>query len=105
MLEFAPIEYVAHSNTDTILYGDELENGMRVLIEDTLFRGDPANAGSVTNSQERVNETAAWCTVTKFKFGGVIRFVGLYDDGTMRVRQYARSIAWIVKLDSIPESE
>lgn len=97
--------YVAQSVTDTIVYGDQLREGMRVLIEDHMVRGsdkEPDNPYAVA----RVDECNQWCEVTGLRFRrGLATFIGKYDDGTQRVRQYASSYAWIVKLDSIPVSE
>ena len=93
--------YVANVADETIVFGDSLANGMRVLIEDSLLRGDE----SATNSYEvaRAEETLNWCKVTKFKIrNGIATFVGVYDDGSLRVRTYATGHGWIVKENSIP---
>lgn len=94
-----PRNYVADSTKgETILFGNELENGMRVLIEDKIFRGWE----SVPGESARIAECNEWCEVTRLsRKNDIVRFVGIYDDGTMRVRTYANELGWIVKLDSM----
>lgn len=104
MLEYVGLGYAEHANTETIVFGDDLENGMRVLVESSFLRGNPEHDQSSVYDRARLDETAAWCTVTQVKHRErTVRFVGVYDDGTMRVRVYSKNYGWIVKLDSIPE--
>lgn len=84
--------------TEDVIYGDELENGMRVLVESACRYDDRVlvvNEIAVTNR---------WCVVTKLrkKEGEKITFVGLYDNDERHVRTSAASDGWVVKLDSIP---
>jgi hypothetical protein len=98
---------------EDLIFGDELCEGMIVLLEDSLFRGDPARAFSETDDHSRwerdkCKEINRWCTVTRLLVTPrhdaepLIRFVGEYPDGTKRVRQYSASYAWFVKRESIP---
>lgn len=80
--------YVAHESTDDIMKGKDLRDGMIVLIEDPVMRYS-AGAGE-------------WCEVTRLEViptrdWPMVKFVGRYADGTMRVRSYAASYEWIVK--------
>lgn len=95
--------YVANSATDTILFGRQLENGMRVLIEDSLLRGPDRDTDNPYDIARR-DENNQWCEVTNLQGNfNTTMFVGKYDDGTLRIRRFSPSWAWIVKLDSIPE--
>lgn len=94
--------YTANAATDTILYGDQLREGMEVLIEDTMLREYDTDSDS-PYVEARRNACNYWCQVTGLRYqSGVLTFIGLYDDDTMRVRRYATSYAWIVKDTTIP---
>lgn len=92
-----PRNYIANSRIEEILYGHELQNGDRVLIEDSLNRYDPDSVVPAFKDQAMI--TNRWCKVTRLeKKGSTVKFVGLYDNGDMVVREYSKSFAWIVKL-------
>lgn len=95
--------YVANAATDTILYGDQLREGMRVLIEDPLFKellDDDSDSPYTIGRRSACNQ---WCEVSALRYkDGIVTFIGLYDDGTMRIRKYATDYAWIVKVDTLP---
>ena len=118
--------YEMNPETDDLLAeGTELENGMIVLLEDSLMREDPERVDSTAlgtrYQQERLREVNRWCEVMNFKvqrrfehddMGSVltevdplVEFVALYSDGTKKKRRYAASYAWIVKKDSIPGND
>jgi len=93
---------------EDLLSGRDLKDGMVVLIEDYMLRGDPEHLGSDNRyEQARIRETNRWCTVTNVRltYGQYpcVTFFAVYADGTKRKRMYAQEYAWIVKLDSIPE--
>lgn len=89
--------YIANARIEEIVFGHELANGDRVLIEDKLFRGDPDS--SLNYYKDKAMITNRWCQVTRLQQkNGFIKFVGLYDNGDMVVREYADTIAWIAKL-------
>lgn len=95
--------YVANMATDTILYGDQLREGMRVLIEDSFFKELLDADSDSPYIEARRNACNQWCEVSALRNeGDIVTFVGLYDDDTMRVRRYATSYAWIVKDNTIP---
>jgi hypothetical protein len=92
-----PRNYIANARIEKILFGHELKNGDRVLIEDSLFRGDPNSA--VATLRDRAMICNRWCQVTRLeKKNGLVKFIGLYDNGDMTVRDYSATTAWIVKL-------
>ncbi len=95
--------YTANAVTDKIVFGDQLQNGMRVLVAESIMRGHSGDdAYSVASRAER----NCWCKVTELRQrNNVVTFVGVYDDGSMRVRTYNKDDGWIVKLDSIPAGE
>lgn len=92
--------YTANSETESILYGDELEEGMVVMIEDWLLRGEEESSSFY--DQARAEENNQFCKVTRLRKGNLVRFVGEYEDGTLRTRTFNSSYTWIVKKDSIP---
>lgn len=109
---------------DLVPSGTLLQNGMMVLLEDSMMRADPAtlNSSSETHNRyegERAREVNRWCEVThlevrkRFDYDDIgavigesspiISFVAVYFDGTKKKRRYDASYAWLVKLDSIPK--
>ncbi len=108
-----PFGYVTRSfamnpDTDDLLFGNELTEGMVVLVEDHLFYEDPLILNKKNPSEyavSRLNEKQRWCRIERFANGterDLVSFVGVYADGTKRVRTYNKSYAWFVKKDSIP---
>jgi hypothetical protein len=93
--------YVAQSEFEDIVFGRDLRDGMIVLLEDDILRADPGNLRSGYD-RARADEINRWCEVTRLEVIAhpttpLIRFVGCYPDGSMRVRTYGASYAWIVK--------
>jgi hypothetical protein len=95
--------YVCQTEFEDIVFGDNLQDGMIVLIEDSLIR---ENLEHITGSsaQHRADEMNRWCEVTELKVtprydtpSPLIKFVGVYPDGTKRVRTFCASYGWIVK--------
>lgn len=102
-----PIDYLLDPATEGIvLSGDELEEGMIVLIEDVLYRyytGTPLENLSA-DDRHRLLKSARWCKIERLDTSGqLIRFIGVYADGSKCVRSYRMDCAWIVKLDSASE--
>jgi hypothetical protein len=93
--------YVAQSEFEDIVFGKNLRDGMIVLLEDTLLRADIDSIRS-NYDQARADEVNRWCEVTRLEtiptgYGSLVSFVGVYPDGTQRVRRYSADYAWIVK--------
>jgi hypothetical protein len=91
---------------EDVIYGWDLRDGMVVLIEDALMRGDPARMHE-PHEGRRVRECNAWCRVEQLRAtpgpqDPLVSFMGVYGDGVKRPRTYAASYAWIVKKDSLP---
>lgn len=102
MSEFVDHSYEMDPGKEKILNGGRyLRNGMVVLIADPLMRYRYKGDVSVGP------ETNRWATVSQIRFiygdNTVVRFVGVYEDGTQAVHTYGETHAWIVKLDSIPD--
>jgi hypothetical protein len=94
--------YLIDPETEDLIWGDELQEGMVVLLEDAfLGRG---RLGKDKADLERVR----WCLVTKLRFedahggsGRLSKFIGVYGDGSKASRVYNTSFAWYVKRDSM----
>ena len=98
--DFAPIDYVMDPAMEDLIRGSELEEGMVVLVEDHLVRGDPEDLKMVSlhkSNVRRIFETSRWCMVTKLEQGNVMSFIGVYGDGTKIHRQYSDRYCWFVK--------
>jgi hypothetical protein len=104
--QFITVDYLLDPATENILFtGDELKEGMVVLIEGTIHRsynGEPLP--NLTPHQRRdILTCARWCKIETLAVrGGYARFIGIYADGSKCVRVYPSYESWIVKLDSIP---
>lgn len=96
--------------TDDLIRGAELKEGMVVLIEDTSVRADPAKHLEEDHECDiylcpRILAGALWCRVTRLerrRGDELVSFIGEYHDGTKRSRTYNISYCWFVKKGSIP---
>lgn len=94
--------------TEDLIYGGELKEGMIVFVEASPFNVDlkkyfetPEEERSKYD-EEKVEKDHRWCLVTKLSnYGEIVKFIGVYADGTKHSRMYNRSYAWFVKKDSI----
>jgi len=101
---FASKNFIMDPATDDMIYGSELEEGMIVLMGDSLIREDPAQFFQTPEeerseyTENRLRQSARWCRVTKLRYHGhIVQFIGVYEDGTKVSRSYANSYAWYVK--------
>lgn len=95
--------YVANAEYEDIVFGQDLRDGMFVLLEDDLMRQHLDSIGG-DYDRARADEMNRWCEVTRLRViprpecaSPLVKFVGVYPDGTMRVRTYDASYGWIVK--------
>lgn len=102
--DIVPQNYRYNIEIEDVIYGDELENGMVVLIEYSNRSWersiDPNAEGLLTKNR--------WCSVTKIRKAQDDRdvvFIGEYADGHKSVRRYDKTTGWVVKKDSIPVCE
>jgi hypothetical protein len=106
--EYAPKDYLMDPTTDELVAGDELEDGMIVLFEDTVLRPDPQRGISSPYDAVALKERARWCKITRLRRlenSQVISFVGLYADGVKMSRTFNESWYWIVKKYSTTDSQ
>lgn len=107
--DFEPMDFVMNPETEDLIRGDKLREGMIVLLEGCHMRQDPKNFETTDSAytRQRCLETARWCTVTDIRTSrnnrDVLSFIGLYADGTKFERMYNESYSWFVKLDSMPK--
>jgi hypothetical protein len=103
---FTPKFYRMNPETEELLpNGRHLANGMKVLIESPAHRMRVSD--DLTDWQEdRALENNQWCTIGALEVvGDMIRFIGVYNDGSKRIRTFQAFEAWLVKTDSIREVE
>jgi hypothetical protein len=101
--DVVPRYYKMNSVTEDLIYGDEIAEGMKVLVGEWRARYDESeptlhNAGLLTHNR--------WCTVTKLRIiDRMVYFIGEYADG-QKVRRDSNSMTtWIVKKSSVPTRE
>ncbi len=89
--------FVMNPETEDVIRGGELQEGMVVLLEDHMFR-------LPLHSDKERDFKATWCQVTKLQRNvrdEILSFIGVYSDGVKHSRTYNRSIFWLVKKDSV----
>lgn len=107
--------YTLDNKTEDILpNGRHLADGMVVMIEDPDCRERPEEVGKEVRGTDtdwllnRVLLNNRWCTVSHAEIingGETVQFVGIYEDGTKRSRSMGINKAWLVKIDTIRDSE
>lgn len=97
-----------NSDIEVIIRGEELQEGMVILLEEALMRENPSyhldSNPHICDDYRcpRIKETSQWCMVTNLKRrGDITSFVGVYADGVHRSRTYNESFFWLVKIDSM----
>lgn len=109
---FVPFTYLNDPETEDLVYGEELRDGMVVLVEDTIIRANPDHLETRSSyDRNRILETARWCKVTKLRFtplydqhgvsGKLVKFIAVYADGTQMSRKYNTEYSWYVKRASM----
>lgn len=95
-------------DTDVILRGEELQEGMIILLEEALMRENPSyhldSNPHICDDYRcpRIKETSQWCMVTNLKRrGDITSFVGIYADDVHRSRTYNESFFWLVKKEYV----
>ena len=93
--------YLMNPAEDTILFGDDLHEGMWVLRDDEFLRA------GVEASEEVQIRAQRFCRITRLQFHGQhLSFIGEWVDGYQKSEgPIAITYAWIVKKDSIPAEE
>lgn len=104
--EYVDRYYEMDPETEDVLPGRFVVEGMRVLVENPLYRNEiPKNDDPRVISEARMRNR--WATVEKLHIvrsgeTEMLCFVAVYDDGTKRMRTLSLDHAWIVKKDSAP---
>lgn len=113
-----PSDFVAYTfapilGTHLLLTGDMLVNGMVVVLEDHMMRGNPNDLSPESDKRQhgytpseydrrKIEEGARWALVTdvRVKSNGsdsqIVKFTAIYSDGTMRDRTYNVDYKWAV---------
>lgn len=95
--DLVPQNYQYDPETEDLIYGDQLREGM-VVLADVHGRADE-------NDPWKTRELLVknrWCEVTNKRSDDCVYFLGLYDNSVKALRTSARSQSWIIKKDSIP---
>ncbi len=102
---FEPRHRIMVPEFEDLCYGTDLKNGMFVLLEDALIKGDPDRIDSDYDKM-KLMETNRWCEITNYTLmprgadSPLISFIGLYSDGTKLPRIYDASYCWIIKIET-----
>lgn len=100
-----PQYYRMDPETEDMLTGDEILDGMVVLIGDSSCRAEVNQYSKGERFAEFLLERNRWCTVTKRVYReSFISFIGVYEGGEMFQRVFGVGKAWLVKKDSMPAS-
>jgi hypothetical protein len=103
--------FTMNPETEDLIRGTQLEEGMIVLIHDPTNRyEDPKKYENVEviepYGHARLLREGRWCKVTEIfqrRESDVLQFIGLYSDGTKHNRMYNESWCWYVKTDPAVE--
>lgn len=101
--------YEMDPNTEDLLYGDELIDGMVVLVSEATDRQELVCVSELATEKRRIINR--WCTVSKLRTeydrhsGNVIdiHFVGIYAENEKHVRNAKPNQGWLVKKYSLPD--
>jgi len=104
--DFVPKFYEMDPETEDLLpSGKHLANGMVVLL------AEPDRRHSISGETQdwildRLRGDNRWCRVSHLTIKGstTVSFVGTYNDGTKRLREFSIDAPWLVKLDSVGET-
>lgn len=98
--------YVMNPAEDTLIYGDELAEGMWVLPASPTAR---SNSGSSEDSVLRGERFRRVTRLRRQAAGGGLPelavFIGEWVDGYLEFHTYGLVNGWIVKKDSMPGAE
>jgi hypothetical protein len=88
--------------TETFIRSSALLKDEMIVLVETEYRKD-LNDIEFEADLFIARRRNRWVKVTNFdrRQPEIVRFVGVYEDGTMANLQYHRSIGWIVKKDSV----
>lgn len=109
--EFVSKYYEMNPETDELVpNGHGLKEGMVVLFDNCLLRNEPRNENTPKSLLEeniyKTREKNRWCAVKDLEYEGEqMSFIGVYEDGTTRRREFDVKEAWLVKKCSVPEPE
>lgn len=98
--EMVDVSFSMNPVTDDLIRGDKLEEGMIVLLEDSMFRVPLKKPESELYDFEVVKRRQGqrWCRVTDLRnHHNLTSFVGLYADSTKEARTYNENYYWFVK--------
>ncbi len=101
---FVPLNYTNDPETEDLIFGDELREGMVALCEDPLVRPNPDRYESAgPHEQIRILEGARWARIASIRRrGDILSVICEYHDGSKSARTMNVSFAWFVKKSSIP---
>jgi hypothetical protein len=87
--------------TDDLIRGYDLKDGMKVLIEDYNWRMN-TNETLSGGMKALADIRNRWTTVTNLDVeGSNVNFIGVYDDGTKATITRNENMGWYVKKDSL----
>lgn len=101
---YVALDYKNDPETEDLIFGSELQEGMVVLIEATTLRDNPEGANlDSPYTRHRLDQNSRWCKITKLLRNSihsseVVTFIGVYADGTKMSRTFAVGNCWFVKI-------
>lgn len=102
--EFMPQFYVMDPTEEDVLFGNELNEGMVVLLEPPNARQNPERSHLSDNDMHALRTHNRWCIIERLVYtkDELVTFIGRYADGTKSTRGAEITTDWFVKKDSIP---
>lgn len=101
--DFVDKFYTMNPETETLLFGKDLKEGMLVLVENNKLR---VYTDREIKGDENLNfalKYNRWCTIDTILFvSNTIYFIGIYQDESKMSHVSDSTTCWYVKSNSIP---
>jgi hypothetical protein len=102
-------DYRMNPAEDVILFGEDIREGMVVLIEDRVMRHSYSGGEEEQLRKQRFRKVTRLrrepiAPAEGYESGALLTFIGEWVDGYQEIHRYNVSHGWLVKKDSIPEA-
>lgn len=114
--EYVQIDHQMNPKTEDLISGRKLEEGMIVLLEESILREDPERlkrlekrtgvdpeelAYEARYIRNRLNKSSRWFRILEIEpstnHDDIVHFIALYSDGTKASHMFNKSYHWFVK--------
>jgi hypothetical protein len=107
LTKFVPRHYTMDPTTEDLIFGKNLKNGMKVLIQDNSYRRVLPSSDFIPHlHDEAILKFNRWCIVSEITpVESHYAFIGVYEDGSKFISHSDSVTGWLVKKDSIAQDD